>query len=130
MAWGRIYGPDGNVVDGAEALARANVGSLAARYFLDLNPDWESKVAQKFGGFEDIEQYVRRCIVESLQPCTLKAASITAMCGCLRYQSRDCPEWESSPARLFLDRIADTACQAGGYDPSCLWWSYKSPLEQ
>ena len=57
VAWGNAHGPD--PVAGAEALARANLGSLAARYRLDIFPDWESRVAQKFGGYEDNEEYVR-----------------------------------------------------------------------
>ena len=43
VAWGNAHGPD--PVAGAEALARANLGSLAARYRLDIFPDWESRVA-------------------------------------------------------------------------------------
>lgn len=42
-------------------------------------------MARKFGEYEDNEEYVRRCVVESLQPCRLSAASIANMCTCLAY---------------------------------------------
>ena len=90
---------------GAEALARANLGSLAARYRLDVFPDGESRAAQKFGGYEDNEEYVRLCVLEAMEPCRLSAASIANMCACLAYQSRDFAEWEGSTAKLFLDRV-------------------------
>ena len=109
VAWGRVHVPDVVVVDGAEALARANIVGLVKRYHLDLASDWESRLARKFGGYEDVEQYVRVCVVESLQPCTLTARSISTMCGCLDYHSRDCPEWRNSRARLFLNRIGNAA---------------------
>ncbi len=125
VAWGRAHGPDGNVVDGAEALARANVGSVATRYRLDLAPDWESKVAQKFGGHEDIEQYIRLCVVESLQPCTLTARSIFRMAVCLDYQSREFAEWRCSHVRGFLLRITRASFEASDLTMSAVEWSYK-----
>ena len=49
------------------------------------------------------------------------------MCRCLDYQSRDCPEWRNSLARLFLIRIGDAAFEklepTGTRDE--LEWEYK-----
>ena len=101
VAWGRAHGP----FSVAGALARANLGSFAARHRVDMVPDWESKLARKFGGYEDGEEYVRLCIEESRRRCTLSAASIANMCMCLAFQSRHLPEWEDSLAKLFLDRV-------------------------
>ena len=126
VAWGRIHVPDAVAVDGAEALARANVVGLVKRYYLDLASDWESRLARKFGGFEDLEQYLRLCVVESLQPCTLTPGSITRMCGCLDYQSRDCPEWRNSLARHFLIRIMSAASKEEPYrSRGDVDWEYK-----
>ena len=127
VAFGRAHVPNLVVVDGAEALARANIVGLVKRYHLDLASDWESRLARKFGGFEDLEQYVRLCVVESLQPCTLTAGSIGSMCGCLDYHSRDCPEWRNSLARLFLIRIGNAACEkwAPTRTPDEVVWDYK-----
>ena len=123
VAWGAAHGPD--PVAGAEVLALANLGSLAARHRLEMVPDWESKVAQKFGGYEDGEKYIRLCVLESLEPCSLTAASIANMCACLAYQSRDFAEWEDSLAKLFLDRITAAAIEAARPDPLAVEWSYR-----
>ena len=123
VAWGNAHGPD--PVAGAEALAAANLGSLAARHHLDVVPDWESRVARKFGGYKGEAEYVRLCVAESLQPCRLTAASIANMCACLAYQSRDFAEWEDSPAKLFLDRITAAAIEAAWPDPGAVEWSYR-----
>ena len=122
VAWGSLHGP--HPVAGAEALARANLGSLAARHRLDMVPDWESKVAQKFGGYADDDEYIRLCVAESLVPCGLTAASIANMCRCLAYQSRDCVGWEGSPAKFLLDRIMAAAIEAARPDPRAVEWSY------
>ena len=42
-------------------------------------------MAQKFGGYEDNEEYIRRCVVESSQPRRLSARSIANMCLCLAH---------------------------------------------
>ena len=124
VAWGNAHGP--HPLAGAEALARANLGSLAARHCLDMVPDWESKVAKKFGGCVDGEEYIRRCVVESLEPCRLGATSIANMCVCLAHQSRDFAEWEDSSAKLLLDRITAAAFEAARPDPCAVEWSYKT----
>lgn len=123
VAWGNTHGPD--PVAGAAALAHANLGSLAARHRLDMVPDWESRVAKKFGGYEDGEEYLRLCVDESLRPCRLSTASIANMCVCLAYQSRDLAEWEDSTAKLLLDRITAAAIEAARPDPGAVEWSYK-----
>ena len=110
---------------GAEALARANLGSLAARHHLDMVFDWESRVARKFGGYEDVAEYVRLCIIESMLPCGLTAASIANMCACLAYQSRDFAEWEGSMAKLYLDRVTAAAIEAAWPDPRAVEWGYR-----
>ena len=74
VAWGNAHGPD--PVAGAQALAFANLRSLAARHRLDMVPDWESRVAGKFGGTRTLKEYLRLCVVESRQPWRLTAASI------------------------------------------------------
>ena len=118
-----VLGPD--PVAGAQALARANLGSLAARHRLDMVPDWESRVAKKFGGYEQVEEYLGLCVEEALQPCRLSAASIANMCACLAYQSRDFAEWEGSTAKLFLDRITAAAIEAAWPDPKAVEWEYR-----
>ncbi len=123
VAWGHRHGPD--PVAGAEALARANLGSLAARYRLDMAPDWESRVARKFGGYRDGDEFVELCIEWSLQPCRLSTASIANMCACLAYQSRDFAEWEDSTAKVFLDRITAAAIEAAWPDPKAVEWLYQ-----
>jgi len=123
VAWGNEYGPD--PVTGAEALARANLGSLAARYRLDTVGNWASKVANKFGGYVDDEEYVRLCVFESLKPCKLTAASIANMCMCLAHQSRDLAEWEDSTAKLLLDRITAAAFEVAKPDPLAVEWAYE-----
>ena len=123
VAWGHRHGPD--PVAGAEALARANLGSLAARHRLDMVPDWESRAAQKFGGYKGEAEYIRLCVIESLRPCTLTAASIANMCACLAHQSQGFPEWEDSPAKLFLDRITAAAIEAAWPDPKAVEWLYQ-----
>ena len=110
---------------GAEALARANLGSLAARHRLDLVADWESRAAKKFGGHADGEEYLRLCVDESLQPCRLSTASIANMCMCLAYQSRDFSGWEASTAKLFLDRVTAAAIEAARPDPLAVEWGYR-----
>jgi len=47
---------------------------------VDTVPDWESKLARKFGGYQDGEEYVRLCVEQSRRRCTLSAASIANMC--------------------------------------------------
>ena len=123
VAWGRAHGPFS--VAGAGALARANLGSFAARHRVDMVPDWESKLARKFGGYEDGEEYVRLCIEESRRRCTLSAASIANMCMCLAFQSRHLPEWEDSLAKLFLDRVTAAAIVAARPDPGAVEWLYE-----
>ena len=123
VAWGNAHGPD--PVAGAEALARANLGSLAARHRLDMVSDWESKVAWKFAGYENVEEYVRLCIIESMLPCGLTAASIANMCACLAYQSRDFGGWEVSTAKLYLDRVTAAAIEAAWPDPRAVEWGYR-----
>ena len=123
VAWGNAHGPD--PVAGAEALARANLGSLAARHRLDIVRNWESRVAKKFGGYQDSEDYLRLCVNESLGPCRLSTASIANMCMCLAYQSRDFAEWEGSPAKLFLDRVTAAAIEAARPDPLAVEWAYE-----
>ena len=121
VAWGRAHGP----FSVAGALARANLGSFAARHRVDMVPDWESKLARKFGGYEDGEEYVRLCIEESRRRCTLSAASIANMCMCLAFQSRHLPEWEDSLAKLFLDRVTAAAIVAARPDPGAVEWLYE-----
>ena len=123
VAWGDAHGP--RPVAGAQALARANLESLATRHRLDMVTDWESRVAKKFGGYEDGEEYLRLCVDESLRPCRLTAASIANMCMCLAYQSRDFAEWEDSTAKLFLDRITAAAIEAARPDPEAVEWAYR-----
>ncbi len=123
VAWGNAHGPD--PVAGAEALAVANLESLAARHHLDMVADWESRVAKKFGGYEDGEDYLRRCVDESSRPCRLSTASIANMCMCLAYQSRDFSGWEDSTAKLLLDRITAAAIEAARPDPLAVEWEYK-----
>ncbi len=124
VAWGHERGPA--PVAGAQALARANMASLAARYHLNMVPDWESRVARKFGGYRDDDEFVQLCVVWSLQPCRLSTASIANMCACLAYQSRHLPEWEDSMAKLFLDRITAAAIEAARPDPLAVEWGYRS----
>jgi hypothetical protein len=112
-------------VAGAEALARANLASLAARYRLDLVPDWESKVARKFGGYGDDKEYVRLCLLEATLPCRLKGASIANMCLCLAYQSRDWAEWEGSKAKVFLDRVTAVAFEVAKPEPLAVEWAFE-----
>ena len=123
VAWGDAYGP--RPVAGAQALARANLESLAARHHLHMVTDWESRVAKKFGGYEDGKEYVRLCVDESLQPCRLTTASIANMCACLAYQSRDFSGWEVSTAKLLLDRITAAAIEAAWPDPKAVEWEYR-----
>ncbi len=123
VAWGHAHGPV--PVAGAEALARANLGSFAARHRVDMVPDWESRLARKFGGYEDGEEYIRLCVEESLRPCRLTAASIANMCACLAQQSRHLPGWEDSTAKLFLDRITAAAIEAARPDPLAVEWAYR-----
>ena len=123
VAWGDAYGP--RPVAGAQALARANLESLAARHHLHMVTDWESRVAKKFGGYEDGEEYLRLCVDESLRPCKLSAASIANMCMCLAYQSRDFSGWEDSTAKLSLDRITAAAIEAAWPDPKAVEWEYR-----
>jgi hypothetical protein len=123
VAWGNAHGPD--PVAGAEALAHANLGSLAARYRLDIFPDWESRVAQKFGGYEDNEEYVRLCVLEAMERCRLSAASIANMCACLAYQSRDFAGWEGSSAKVFLDRVTAAAIEVARPDDGAVEWAYR-----
>ena len=111
-------------VAAAEVLARANLGGLASRYRLDMIPDWESRTAQKLGGYADVEEYIRLCVDESLLPCVLTAASIANMCRCLAHQSRDCAGWENSRAKLLLDGIMAAAIEAARPDPLAVTWSY------
>ncbi len=87
--------------------------------------DWESRVARKFGGYEDDEEFVRLCVDESLRPCRLTAASIANMCMCLAYQSRDFADWEDSTAKLFLDRVTAAAIEAARPDPLAVEWAYE-----
>ena len=123
VAWGSLHGPD--PIAGAEDLARANLRSLAARHHLDMIPDWESRVAQKFGGYKGEAEYIRLCIVWALQPCRLSTASIANMCACLAYQSRDFAGWENSTAKLFLDRITAAAIEAARPDSKAVEWLYE-----
>ena len=125
VGWARVYGPDGDAVGGAEALARANLRSLSTRYRLDMFPDWESKMAQKFGGYEDNEEYVRLCVLEAMESCRLTAASIANMCACLAYQSRDFAGWEGSMAKLYLDRVTAAAIEAAWPDPRAVELGYR-----
>jgi len=88
-------------------------------------PDWESKLARKFGGYADGEEYVRLCVEESRRRCTLSAASIANMCMCLAFQSRHMAGWEYSRAKLFLDRVTAAAIVAARPDPGAVEWLYE-----
>ncbi len=123
VAWGHAHGPQ--PVAGAEVLARANLGSFAARHRVDMVPDWESKLARKFGGYVDGEEYIRLCVEESRKTCWLTAGSIANMCMCLAFQSRHMAGWEDSLTKLFLDRVSAAAIVAARPDPGAVEWLYE-----